>query len=166
MHRQPSATWSLAALLGALAFASCADEANPMLPSSEPPNPLSTQAGSMGGTGVVSTGQPNVATGVTGTDALPTLGAECDLLAQNCHDSSLACYPVSGAGRCDTAGSNLAQGSCTASKDCIGGLACIDTPTIGPVCLPLCGVDSQTRPCAATYTCERLSGSDSVGTCQ
>jgi hypothetical protein len=145
----PRSPVALAWLVATSLFISCADQDNPVLPSSGGiigPGGSSTGARSDAGTtvGDVGAALPDDAlsgggTGVEpGTDAL--FGSPCDLLKQNCVKTSEGCYPVGGKGICLPSGLHTALMTCLADTDCDRGLVCLPTPGLGDngLCEPIC----------------------------
>ena len=136
-----------------------------MLPSSGNPNPVGSPGGGDGDTDAGLTG--DVTTSAAAPDVLPSVVTACDPLAQNCTDPTNACYPISGGGKCLIPSSAAAgpQGFCIQPNDCQAGLACIDTATMGTICMVICDVADSTKACGATGVCQPLASPKSVGYC-
>jgi hypothetical protein len=156
-------------LLIALAFASCADKANPVVPPSGDP----TSGGLQSGNGAYDAAVPgDVSSGLR--DAAPDLNADlllacpapCDLLKQNCGGCpGNACYPVSGVARCQVVGTVGAQGPCVSPNDCAQGLTCIGITSTVSVCLAICDPLSPTA-CVLGSICQPLPAFNTAGYCQ
>lgn len=164
----------LACVFGAPA---CADQANPVLPPSGGHGGLI--AGGGGTTGEIDALTPSDAadtapsdTTTSGSDVLATV---CDLLKQNCQalgwDARYACYPVGGAGRCETMNGNLpATSFCTANTDCEKGLFCAPQCGLGSnACAAICDrTDALSPTCLPGQVCAQIGGVDkssAVGYC-
>jgi hypothetical protein len=155
--------------LAALAVASCADKANPVLPPSGNPLPGGQQSGTTVYDGAVfdeaSAGLRDVAADSISDPAL-ACPAPCDLLKQNCGACpGFACYPVSGVARCQSAGIGGAQGQCVFPNDCAQGLTCIAVTPTSAACLKLCDVFDPTS-CELGSVCQALLPFTGVGYCQ
>jgi hypothetical protein len=101
------------------------------------------------------------------TTELPLVCADppmtCDLLMQNCADSSQACYPTSTTPACYPAGTSAVGASCTFSNDCVKGSACVGN--LGArSCRSFCAYPTGIPECA-TGACMQLSSSATVGAC-
>jgi hypothetical protein len=167
-----SLTWLTAALLSL----GCADQSNPVLPSTGVPGTTSSairvdgSATSEAGW-VTSDAQPDTfAEDEVGSDAF--LGTPCDLLVQNCPSALEACYPLAGAGYSQPKGDVGVQGDCDLIRDvafCDRGLACIprvpgETPG---VCLRICSLENPTLYCGQGNSCVPSSQFPSkVGYCR
>jgi hypothetical protein len=102
---------------------------------------------------------PDLAT----TDLATTCSAACNLLQQDCRCAGYACYPAAGAGRCQTAGGIGTLGTCEVPNDCAATLTCVVDPQFGVTgtCVPLCDLANVPAGCS----CQKLSGSTTVGAC-
>ena len=157
-------------LWGSLAVG-CASKANPVLPSTNGPNPSGLVSG-----GSADGGSPRDA--VDGGDAYEVAGDDlptdaiqvlCDLVKQDCTDKSKACYPVSGSGKCQFEGGLSVQTACGfggTEPDCSRGLTCVATSSVGGTCLPLCDVSNPIPICGLGNACHPLPGFTTVGYCQ
>ena len=167
---------ALAGLVLGLLAPACADQANPVLPSTGGP-------GSVGAIGHsdAAEGEVGPMSDVADATLSPTSGSDainiaCDLLKQNCSTSGLGqgfgCYPVGGAGRCEAAGGIGAFGSgCTADTDCSVGLVCVSQSAgfnFG-ACQPICDMTDPTAAnCVTGQVCQVMPGFDKatgVGRC-
>jgi len=157
-------------LLSATALATCADKANPVLPSTGGP------VGVLSGTTtspVIDAGSANDAADTATADTAPdSRPGPCDLVTQTgCESqgSQYACYPSSGIGTCMLAGGVGVMGSCgfgEVSPLCSGGLTCITTPDMAGTCLHMCDVNNPVPTCGLSVVCHPLPGFTSVGYCQ
>ena len=168
----------LAGLACGFGAPACADQANPVLPPGGGHGGLT--AGGGGTTGESDALTPSDAadaeptdTTTSGSDVLTTV---CDLLKQNCQalgwDARYACYPVSGGGRCETAGDTGASGTCSLDTDCDGGLVCVPQSAgfAFGYCQHICDVQTNATAsvCTYGYTCQPMSGFDKstdIGRC-
>jgi len=149
----------------------CASKANPVLPSTNGPNPSGLVSGGHddGGTprDALDSGDANdLAEGDLPSDAIQVL---CDLVKQDCVDKSKACYPVSGAGKCQFEGGLSVQTACGfggTEPDCARGLTCVTTSSVGGTCLPMCDVLNPIPICGLGNSCHPLPGFTTVGYCQ
>lgn len=147
----------------------CAEESNPVLPSTP-----TIPGGQTIGSGDAGTGgsDTNDATPVTRNDAATVV--TCNLLAQDCSADPVtylprACYPEAGIGRCRSIGDGMpAFAPCDVNTDCGRGLACV-TPCGSPSreCQPICDVTDPlgATDCADGYVCQAFSKSGSAGFC-
>jgi hypothetical protein len=160
-----------AMLLGATMANGCASKANPVLPSTGEPHRggLASGASEDGG----GLGDARAAGDVAEVAAdLASSNGDCDLLtyvrAQKGCSTGLACYPISGSGKCLVSGNQGAFNPCVtdpnAALACAEGLACTATPDMGPVCLLLC--DPSQPACGLGYYCVLLNGFTDVGVCK
>ena len=167
--RSPARRAALACLALAFAGTACADQGNPVVPST--PN---LPGGQVTGSGDAATGGADTkdTAPVTRTDA--TTVVTCDLLKQDCPPSPIsalpqACYPEGGIGRCETIGDGKpAYALCDANTECDRGLACVTVcGSPSPECQPICDV---TDPLGATdcpdgYVCQAFGKGGSAGFC-
>jgi hypothetical protein len=165
-----------ALMLLALAAPSCVSKANPVLLSTGNP----PQGGLVESRGFDSGAVDALLASDVQKDAADSAESNgpCDLLTymqtqKGCLTSPTlqACYPVSGSGRCQDAGSQFLLNSCVpgdTSGDktvrCAPGLACIPDPNMGPICLFLC--DTNQLACDGGSRCVRIGPTSAVGTCQ
>ena len=174
--RWPNPVSLLAPMLLALAAASCVSKANPVLPSGGNP-----PSGGLAGSGGLDSGAGDA---LPGSDVQEDAGdsnesnGPCDLLTymhtqKGCPTSPIlqACYPISGSGRCQDAGSQGLLNPCVpgdttgdSTVRCAPGLACIPDPNMGPICLFLC--DTNQQACDGGSSCVRIGPTSTVGTCQ
>ena len=161
-----------AGLAGVLALGlfACAEQANPVIPST--PNLPGTQA-TGGGDAAATQADASPDTEPARTDV--TTVAVCDLLRQDCPLHPLsgqpqACYPESGVGRCETIGDGKpAFAPCTVNTDCDRGLACVTPCGLSfPECQYLCdpNADLASTNCASDQVCSTLDSSHTVGICR
>ena len=166
-----------ASLALALPASGCVGDANPVIPSTGGGGALSSGGGSNdGGASDTLITAPDVT--AVGPDDAASLGSDdadpvvCDLLTyvntkQGCA-SSQACYPVSGSGRCQTAGPNGVLGQCGfggRDQECDKGLTCVASPDTQSMCLPLCDVHNPGPTCGPGNACHPLPGFTNVGYC-
>jgi hypothetical protein len=146
----------------------CADQANPVIPSTP-----GIPGGHVGGAGDAAVGEDAADTApVARTDGATAV--TCDLLKQDCPASPIsslpqACYPEGGIGRCETIGDGKpAFAPCDVNTDCSRGLACI-TPCgyAHSECQPLCDVADPlgATDCADGQVCKPFSGTGNAGYC-
>jgi hypothetical protein len=167
-HHLPNPPCAHALLIALLTVAGCGDSSNPVLPpTGGSPGGLGATQQSDGGT-AIDTLWASDAQDVAAEDAfLDASPVTCDLLTQKGCLSSQACYPVGGAGQCQTAGTLAALTTCYPNEGilgrCAGGLPCIATSAMGLVCLYLC--DIAKPACGLGNVCILLEGSKTVGYC-
>jgi hypothetical protein len=169
---------ALAGLVLAMLGLGCADQSNPVLPSSGGPGSVGTSGhlDAEASEVAAATGEDAIGTStVTDTDASVT---GCDLLKQNCQALGLGvgtgCYPVGGAGRCLPAGGVGALGSCVVGNDppdCAPGFVCIalSNGLDAGYCLEICDTEDPTTNCGVGNACVLLPGfpkTSNAGYCQ
>jgi hypothetical protein len=163
----------LQALAAALAWlwlgAGCADQANPVVPTTTFPG------------GYVAGGDRDASPGEVGeADATPAgpdaTGVVCNLLTQNCQDlgqaTNTACYPEGGVGFCESiSGFEPVASWCASNTDCDRGLACRPQSRSSNiyVCQYICDLsETVSTTCADGETCTLMTGferASSVGYC-
>jgi len=163
----------LAGLACAFGAPACADQANPVLPPSGGHGGLT--AGGGGTTGEIDALTPSDAEDTAPVVPADASGITCDLLKQNCSSLGLgpgsACYPVSGAGRCEGVGGTGASGTCSLDTDCDGGLVCVPQSAgfAFGYCQHICDTtDPTAATCSAGQVCQSLAGfakTTNVGAC-
>jgi hypothetical protein len=87
----------------------------------------------------------------------------CDLLAQNCVDHMLFCYPVdnvAGATQCKPNGSGSVTSACASNLECDGREACVIVPeTSGmQMCVTICDPGAITTGCPPKAPCHLIPG--------
>jgi hypothetical protein len=82
----------------------------------------------------------------------------CSLIAQDCPNRSLGCYPSNGSACCAPAGAVPETGRCIEDSQCDRGLVCVDL-----ICVSLCDTSAPASRCRA---CTPFGPYQGVGTCQ
>jgi hypothetical protein len=176
LEQLPNRVSKLALVLWALAAPGCVSKANPILSSTGNP----AQSGLVGSEGLDGGATDALLADDVQDDAADSAAANgpCDLLTfirtgQGCPTSPIlqACYPVSGSGKCQDAGSQGVYSPCVlgdtsgdTTQRCAPQLACISTPDMGPICAFLC--DANQLACNGGNRCVPIGPTSAAGTCQ
>jgi hypothetical protein len=167
-HHLPNPQCAHALLIALLTVAGCGDSSNPVLPpTGGSPGGLGAAQPSDGGTAIDALWASDAQDAAAEDAILDANSVTCDLLTQKGCLSSQACYPVGGAGQCQTAGTLAALTTCYPNEGilgrCAGGLPCIATSAMGSLCLYLCNIAKPA--CGLGNVCILLEGSKTVGYC-
>lgn len=162
----------------------CAEQHNPVLPPSSSHGGVSSAVGNDGGSKAeaqVTSAAFDTATESYAADAADAKPSDatylaCDLLTQDCPQSSDACYPMAytGQGGCKPRGEAMELSSCTVSEDqpvCGRGWACVplEPASLNGLCYKMCDLrETVSSYCNAFDLCAPARGlplPSNVGVC-
>jgi len=156
--------------------AGCAEQDNPVLPSSSGHGGVSLGGRPDSGAALdAGTATPDAATDATagnevGSDAI--ISGACNLLEQNCPTSPIrqGCYPAAGRGVCEPAGALAELQTCSLDTDCDRGLVCsiVSTaPLAQGLCQRICALTNGVAAICPSQICaqQRTGFPPGIGAC-